>query len=509
MTRSGRGAPATPPTSQDGAGPAGDPGPPAPPAARLRRRRRTLLLLGATAVTSATALVAVLLTGVPDRAAPDRALTAAEAQRFAAMRVTNHRDVRLGLRITVGTGAARVDLLGWVDWARPLLYLDVGGPGAGADRGLLQATPTLLLTRPDPTAAPTPAPPPLVPPADRWRLRDRPHTPALGPLLDLLFALSTDRTEPAVAGTARWHGTETAAGVPVDVLSAPTPEPTGPTPTPTTPPTERAPGTERPSRAAEGTDRARYRLDHDGRLRRLDVHLPTGAGAGVPVTVDLHRADRPVLRPVAALGGRAGLPRRLTTAERHRLALLPARLRAAKGATLTVTAPLGPSANLRAAGWLSWTGPVSYLAVAELGAPDRRTLLRTDPTGTGRTERPATGADDDVETPARPPLPPPRAGWQRTRPADTDLDRLVETALRAGDPDPPRAPALRLRDERLAGRTVDVVEVRTGPAPVRYWIDREGLLRRLELRTSAGTWAQLDLNPGPVPRLSPPAAAGT
>ncbi|MFI9527619.1 hypothetical protein [Micromonospora rosaria] len=507
MTRSGRSAPATPPASQDGVGPAGDPGPPAPPAARLRRRRRTLLLLGATAVTSATALVAVLLTGVPDQPAPDRALTAAEAQRFAAMRVTNHRDVRLGLRITVGTGAARVDLLGWVDWARPLLYLDVGGPGAGADRGLLQATPTLVLTRPDPTAAPTPAPPPLVPPADRWRLRDRAHTPALGPLLDLLFALSTDRTEPGVAGSARWHGTETTAGVPVDVLSAPAPEPRGPNPT--AQPAGGTPTTDRPSRAAAGTDRARYRVGHDGRLRRLDVHLPTGAGDGVPVTVDLHRADRPVLRPVAALGGRAGLPRRLTTAERHRLALLPARLRATKGATVTVTAPLGPSANLRAAGWLSWTGPVTYLAVAELGAPERRTLLRTDPTGTSRTERTATGPDDDVEAPARPPLPPPRTGWQRARPAPADLDRLVQTTLRAGDPDPPRATALRLRDERLAGRTVDVIEVRTDPAPVRYWIDREGLLRRLELRTSAGTWAQLDLTPGPVPRLSPPTAAET
>ena len=36
---------------------------------------------------------------------------------------------------------------------------------------------------------------------------------------------------------------------------------------------------------------------------------------------------------------------------------------------------------------------------------------------------------------------------------------------------------------------------------MRYWVDRSGLLRRLELRTRTGAFAQLDLVPGPVPDL--------
>ncbi|MCM0674417.1 hypothetical protein NCC78_06905, partial [Micromonospora phytophila] len=78
---------------------------------------------------------------------------------------------------------------------------------------------------------------------------------------------------------------------------------------------------------------------------------------------------------------------------------------------------------------------------------------------------------------------------------------------RAGGSTRPRGAALRIRADTLAGKTVDVVELRTSGAPLRYWIDSSGLLRRLELRTSAGAWAQLDLTPGAVPRLTPAAPA--
>ncbi|WP_406042824.1 hypothetical protein OG799_02940 [Micromonospora sp. NBC_00898] len=459
-----------------GADPDGAGDPPAPP----RRRRATLLGLGVVATASAAALVAGLLSwGPPESADPARPATAAEAERLAAMRVTAYRDVRSGVRVTVGAGTARTELVGWVDWARPLVYLDVGGPGAGADRGLLQATPAALVVRPDPTAPGTPAPPPLVPPTDRWQLREPSPGRGLSAVLDLLLALRGDRPD-TVTAQARWLGRESAAGTPVDVLEAPL----------TTGPAGTAPATPAPVR------RFRLWLDQDARLHRLIGRLPDDT----PVTVALERSDRPTLRPVDALGGRPGLARALTDAEVDRLTRLPTRLRAAGGAALTGTAPLGPTANLRAAGWLSWAGSTAYLAVGEAGTPGRRTLRRHQTNGTTRVEVPADGGT--AELPDRPPLPPP-AGvtWPPPTPAADDLDRLVDAALRAAStPADPRS-AVRLRGDQLADRTVDVVELRDHRAQLRYWIDRDGLLRRVELRTGRGVWAQLDLTPGPVPTL--------
>ncbi|MCO1597767.1 hypothetical protein M8C17_21685 [Micromonospora sp. RHAY321] len=453
-----------------------------------RRRRTVLMLLGLTAVASATGLVLGLLSWAPDPPEAARPLTIAEGERLAAMRVTNLRDLRAGVRVTVGAGAARTELVGWVDWSRALLYLDVGGPGAGAERGLLQRAGPVLVIRPDPAAVPTPAAPPLVPPADRWRL----HRPApdarLVPVLDLLLGLAADRPDPAQAlrdSGARWLARDTVAAGPVDVVEAPLPGGTSP-----------ATGDRRAGGDADG--QARYWLDQDARLHKLVVGLP-GVGA---VTVTVNRADRPTLRPVDALGGRPGLPRALTDAEQDRLERLPARLRAQGGAALTLTAPTGTDTNLRGAGWLSWTARTAYLAVADLGVPDRRTLLRRDPTGVARADVPATaGGGGTAETPGRPPLTPTGA-WRFNRPGTDDLGLLVDAALAAGSSGP-RGRAVRIREDVAGGRTVDVVELRTADARLRYWIDRGGSLRRLELHTDPGAWAQLDLSPASVPRLAP------
>ncbi|MEV4657500.1 hypothetical protein [Micromonospora sp. NPDC049301] len=458
-----------------------------------RRRRTVLLLLGLTAVTSATALVIGLLSWAPDPPEPVRPLTIAEGERLAAMRVTNLRDLRAGVRVTAGTGAARTELVGWVDWSRPLLYLDVGGPGAGAERGLLQSAGPVLVIRPDPSAVPTPAAPPLVPPADRWRLRHLAPGSGLAPVLDLLLGLAADRPDPAQAlrdGGARWMARETVAAGPVDVLQAPLPGGAAPA------------GTPAPGSTPTGGDRdgqPRYWLDRDSRLHKLVAQLP---GVG-PVTVILNRADRPTLRPVDALGGRPGLPRALTDAEQDRLSRLPARLRAQGGAALTLTAPVGTDTNLRGAGWVSWTARTAYVAVADLGVPDRRTLLRRDTAGLARADVPATaGGGGAAETPGRPPLPPPAGAWRSTRSGSDDLSRLVGAALAAGSAGQ-RGAAVRVREDVAAGRTVDVVELRTADGRLRYWIDRNGSLRRLELHTAPGAWAQLDLNPASVPRLPP------
>ncbi|MFI7573216.1 hypothetical protein [Micromonospora sp. NPDC049497] len=445
------------------------------------RRRTVLVLLAVVAVLSAAGLVAGLLSWAPEPPEPPRAASADERARLDAMRVTNYRDLRAGVHVTAGTGGARVELVGWVDWSRALAYLDVGGPGAGPERGLLQATPTVAVLRPDPGAVPTPAPPPLVPPTDRWRLHELPAGRGPAPLLDLLFSLAADRRDPAGDPAAvRWVGRDTVEGEPVDILQAP------------------PPGSPSPP-ARDGGQR--HWLDRDARLHRLETRLP---GTG-PVTVTLNRTNRPTLRPVDALGGRPGLPRALEPAEQDRLDRLPARLRARGGATVTLTAPVGTATNLRGAGWVDWRGRITYLTVADVGVPDRRTLLRRAAGRTTRLPVPAGTVGGTAEAPARPPLPPPARGW-RADPARDDVAVLLDLALRAGAA-PPEGTARRIRGDSLAGQGVDVVEVRTARTVLRYWIDRTGLLRRLELRTRPGTWAQLDLRPGPVPRLGGPAPA--
>ncbi|MGN9775731.1 hypothetical protein ACTMS0_08125 [Micromonospora sp. H33] len=448
------------------------------------RRRTILMVLAAVALVSAAALVVGLLSWAPEPTDPPRALTVEERTRLAAVRVTNYRDLRAGVRLTAGTGAERTELVGWVDWSRPLVYLDVGGPGAGTERGLLQATPSAVMLRPDPAAVPTPAPPPLVPPGDRWRLTALPAGGRLAPVLDLLFGLAADRPDAPAPDTARWTARTDVEAERVDVLEAPLPAPSGASPPP----------------VPDG----RWWVDGDARLHRLEARLP---GAG-PVSLQLNRTDRPTLRPVDALGGRPGAPRTLTTAERHRLERLPARLRGVGGATVTLTAPLGPGTNLQGAGWVSWSRRDAYLAVADLGGPGRRTLVRHDAGRATRTDVPAATVPGTVEAPARPPLPVPARGW-RAAPAD-DLTALVDAALRATTA-ARTGTARRIRGDSLAGTSVDVVELRASGAQLRYWLDRSGLLRRLELRTRAHTWAQLDLTPGSVPRLAaaPPGTSGT
>ncbi|MFF3868582.1 hypothetical protein [Micromonospora sp. NPDC001898] len=476
-----------------------------------------MVTLGAIAVASAAGLAAGLLTWAPAAPEPARPLTPAEAERLAAVRVTNHRDVRSGLRITIGTAAARTDVVGWVDWSRPLAYVDVGGPGAGRGRGLVQATPGLLMARPDPTAVPAPAAPPMVPPVDGWRVADGSAARPLRPTLDLLFALAAPRAEPAgaiPAGTARWLARAEAGRQPVDVLQAPLPDDAGrqgPQDAPTASPLRSdtagrpagwpGPAVSLPAAAARpaGTalldGAARWWLDRDARLHRLEGRLP----GGVPVTVELQRANRPVLWPVAALGGRAGLPRALTEPEEDRFARVAARMRAAGGAAATLTAPVAPGVTLRGAGWISWTERAAYLSVGTRDAPAGRTLRRYDAAGVWST--PYAG---DVLV--APPVPPPRAGptWERGRPGADDVDVLLATALRVGSATRPPRPATRIRGDRLADRTVDVIEVDTRHGRLRYWIDKKGLLRRLELRTRLGTYAQLDLVPGRVPALPSP-----
>jgi hypothetical protein len=95
-----------------------------------------------------------------------------------------------------------------------------------------------------------------------------------------------------------------------------------------------------------------------------------------------------------------------------------------------------------------------------------------------------------------------------------DLDLLIAEVLAVGaagpDPERLRDQAARLRGDRIGDRQVTVFEIRkpaeenvpAGEGRLRYWVDRSGVLRRLELRTRTGAFAQLDLAPTHPPFLA-------
>ncbi|MEV4628498.1 hypothetical protein AB0J90_19735 [Micromonospora sp. NPDC049523] len=510
-----------------------------------RARLVTLGVLGCLALVSGAGLAAGLVScAPPGHTDPARALTAAEADRLAAMRITNYRAGRVGVYATLGIPGTQIELAGAVDWPRGLAYLSVAGPGAGSQRGLLQAVPGLVLSRPDPPAGtgptgggpgplqtlvpPSPAPPPPAqPPGDGWRVRrmvtSGPVPAAVDSFLTLLFAVAADRSDPTgpLLGrdTARWLGRDRAGGTTVDVLLGPA------VPALTGNPTSGTDGTiPAPPTGGLGGGAVRYWLDRDGRLHRFEALL----AGDVPVQVDFDRAERPELTAVAALGGAPVRPRAATRAETDLLTRVRAENRALGGAGITLavptTQPLAelPAVNLRGAGWVDWSDGVAYLALDELDRPGERTLLRANRTGVAVRDVPS-----ERDVPASggaepPPLPPPRdrdwdhLSWQRRTDAlgAPDLDLLVNEALAVGGAGLGPADRLRdsaswLRQDELDGRPVTVFEVPKeaeaqvgrGQARMRYWVDRSGLLRRLELRTRTGAFAQLDLTPGPVPDL--------
>lgn len=471
------------------------------------------------------------------------------------MRITNHRAGRVGVHATLGSPGTQIELTGTVDWPRGLAYLSVTGPGAGTQRGLLQAVPGLVLSRPDPAAGPdrtgggpgplpalvppAPAPPPpATPPGDGWRARRMvtggPVPAAVDSFLTLLFTVAADRPDPTgpllTRDTARWLGRDRVDGTTVDVLLGPAVPALTPNPDPATGGATPAPLAGGPAGGA-----VRYWLDRDGRLHRFEALL----AGDVPVQVDLDRAERPELTAVAALGGAPAQPRAATRAEADLLARVRTANRALGGAEITLavptTAPVPelPAVNLRAAGWVDWSDGVAYLAVHELDRPGERTLIRANRTGVAVRDVPSSPSTKGSTGPASdrppgaagavpPPLPPPRdrhweqLSWQQRTDAHgaPDLDLLLNEALAIGGAglgpvQRLRDSASRLRQDRLDGRPVTVFEipkeaeagVGRGEARLRYWVDATGLLRRLELRTRTGAFAQLDLTPGPVPAL--------
>jgi hypothetical protein len=514
-----------------------------------RRRAVALAVLGCLSIGSAVGLAGGLVSCTPvDEPAAARPLSAAEAQRLASMRLVNYRDARAGIEADFGTGDQTVRLTGWVDWTRSLAYLNVGGPGAGADRGLLQAVPGVLATRPAGGATPTTATddtratngavdaPPVTPPADGWKIRPfsvaREKPAPLEAFLALLFTVANDRPDAAEVierSESRWLGTEKLAGTTVDVLlgpavpprettatASPSPAPrigamtSAPAPTPT----NSAEPTPEPSALAQMGGGVRYFVDASSRLHRFEALL----GTDVPVEVDVNRTDNPEFAAISAFGGRPVKPRAVTAAEATILSRVAQRNLDRGGGAVDLTVPTKPAADLRGGGWIDWTVRVAYLSVRDVGRPDDAALMRADLEGVA--VRPTTS------TKLRPPLPAPANGddWTYERWAERadasgglDLDLLIAEALALAsegrdDADSLGRRASWLRTDTLGGRPVTVYEVfkpqergaRRGQARLRYWLDASGGLRRIELRTRAGVFAQLDIAPGEVPDLPGP-----
>ena len=548
-----------------------------------RRRIVALVVLGCVSLGSLAGLVGGLVSCSPEKqATPARPLSSAEAQRLADMRVTNYRDERAGVTATWGDGDAQVRLAGWVDWKRGLAYLRVGGPGAGDQRGLLQAVPGLVANRPAtqsevaaeadaprPSDATKPAPPvaepPAVPPSDGWALRG--WTPTgknatqLDTFLSLMFVLTStksDHPDLLVKSDARWLGQDRIGGTSVDVLLGPAipPQPL-PTASPTpkakakasaeqspadtaSPDTSAAAGTSAaspgatasptataspsPSRTAPPTalnelgGAMHYWLDPSSKLRRFEALLP----GNMTARVDLDRAQRPELNAVAAFGGNPIAPREPNKAEATLLSKMRQRNLDRGGAKFTVSVPTLPVADLRGTGWLDWNSTVAYLAVHDARKPTDVAFMRADPTGMTFQTKSGKAIEE-------PPLPAPDGGWtfqawnQR---ADArgglDIDLLLGEALAVASPMRDSADyfmenASFLRKDKVDGVGVTVFEIAKpaeqgkigrGQARLRYWLDKTGAVKRLEARTRAGTFAQLDLVDGTVPNNLPTGQLG-
>jgi hypothetical protein len=476
---------------------------------------------------------------------PARPLSAEEATRLANMRQLNWQDARAGVRATVGDGAERVHLAGLVDWRRPMVYLARTGATPGTIAELVQAVPGLVAVRAGdpagpgdppatgPSAAPDPVPsptaariidpypvPPLEPPADGWRLRlpgeEGPAGAAAAPgtidslavLLLTVAAEQADVPELLAETESQWLRRERVAGYEVDVLLGPAIPPTAPQPGPP------APGVAPAGSLAALGGAVQYWLDGEARLHRLDALL----AANTPVRVDLDRDDGSAPAPLAMLGGAAIDPRPVTRQEAEALARLRIHNREAGGGEITLTLPAKDGGTITGTGWLDWQRTIAYLA---LDQPAGTSLLWADGTSVGTRD----GAPGERGERGQPPLPVPMDGWQRVpweslRATERDgqeseryeLDLLVNEALSLSawerdDPGPLRDSAAWLRADRVDGTPVGVyeipreieAEVEPGEARLRYWIDESGVLRRLEIRTRSGSFAQLDVTPGTLP----------
>jgi hypothetical protein len=366
---------------------------------------------------------------------------------------------------------------------------------------------------------------PFVPPSARPS--PSPSGPPIGPIAPTTTGSSSTT---AKAGKAAGTSAATRTNTTADTVAADAAAKTSATASTTTkagatasPGAITSPAASRPpdnSLAAMG-GAVRYYLDGQSRVRRLDALL----GANLPVQIDFQRDERPELTAIDELGGAAVTPRAITPVEAKTLSRLRLRDLATRGGTVTVTMPTAGARVVRATGWLDWANTVAYLALSDPDEPGRAALLVADRAGVAtRSTSPPSGKNRAAARLAKPPLPPPSGkGWtfspwaQRADEYGSyDLDLLLSEALslssrRSDDAGYLLKTAVWLRTDAVDGVPATVYEIpkpaekgaARGQARLRYWVDKSGVLRRLEVRTRITAFAQLDLTPGPVPKLGP------
>ncbi|WP_155374649.1 hypothetical protein [Catellatospora vulcania] len=246
-----------------------------------------------------------------------------------------------------------------------------------------------------------------------------------------------------------------------------------------------------------------YWLDAKGALVRMETVL----GDGLPSVLDLQRGQQQEFVRTVALGGQDNKPTEITKAEAKVLSQLRQRNLKARGGAVTVTMPVNPSALRTGKGWLDWQRRLAYLAVRDVDDESYDVLLHADRTGIA-IRKPG------KRVPEQPPLPAPTGKWERAEWVAlgssgeiTDLDYLIYEALSLAANVPDDADHIakhgrRLRVDLLDKVPVGVFElpsaveanVPAGQARMRYWVDNAGVLKRLELRTATGGFAQLDLD---------------
>jgi hypothetical protein len=450
-----------------------------------------------------------------------RPLNKAELNRLASMRMHNYSDGKTGITGTIGTPGTQTSVNGWVDWQRGIIYLSAS---AASSSVLVQAKPGILALRPgDPNAATT-GQPPQHPPPDGWRVRPMAlsgdMTAPLDNLLAFLFLAARDRpdrTDLLSPLKNQWVRRDTAQGAPVevylgpalmpetDLTKAPSPSPVpslAASPDPSASPAKRLD----PSDLDAHGGAVGYWLDGNGRMRRVETLL----AEGLPTMIDFVREDKTDFAIIDALGGHDIAPREVSEAEATLLSALRQRDYRVKTASITVTLPVMPGALRKAKGWLDWQRGLAYLSVQDLDDPSYDVFLHATRTAVAIRKH----GSRAPETPA---IPAPKGGWEKvvwnqlSGTTDlTDLDLLIYEALFMGanqldDVKRIKAGARRLRVDVLNGVPVGVFELpgaieqqitAPGQARLRYWVDNSGVLRRLEVRTATGGFAQLDLELG-------------
>jgi hypothetical protein len=289
--------------------------------------------------------------------------------------------------------------------------------------------------------------------------------------------------------------------------------------------------------AAHG-GQVRYWVDAQSRLLRAEALVDPNT----TLRIDFDRADPVAPQAIELLGGAAIKPIKPTAAQITALSLMRVHDYVAGGGAITVAMPLAGDALLTAVGWLDWRNSVVYVTVHNNKGTRPDATLRADAAGITQrgtfTEGPT---DNSTNSPtasptnneaantgiAEPPLHPSRTGWQRTSWVDredaygeTDLDAILNELLALAAPviDSPVALkpiASRLRTDTLGRTPVIVYEIRKpsesdvapGKGRLRYWLDKAGYLRRLELLTRNGAYGYVTINPGSIPALPDPVPA--